>query len=165
MPRINSFLVLGGAAAAAYYFRTQIETALGFGATAAPAITAGGTAASSATAAGASPAQAAAAAATAINSTPPAPIAVIAPTIQVDNPNDHNGLVALATASDNGSLGAAQASYPQQAAYRLTTAQWNFYHATGTGTQDGLIGVATAQGSNAYPAATYLAIRQGLGLV
>jgi hypothetical protein len=165
MPRASSFLVLGGVAAAAYYFRGQIETALGFGTTAAPAIAAGGTAASSATAAGANPAQAATAAATTINSTPPAPISAIAPTIQVDNPTDHDGLVALALAGDNGSLGAAQAAYPKQAAYRLTTAQWNFYHATGTGNQDGLIGVETAQGYNAYPAATYLALRQNLQLV
>lgn len=113
MPVNSKLLIIGGGAAAVYFFRTQIEAALGISSAPAPAITAATTAAATATAAGATPAQAASIAASVIANTPPAPIAPQSLSQQLQ------------------ARAAAAGFTPSQQA-QFTAWQWNFFTNTGT---------------------------------
>lgn len=90
--------------------------------------------------------------------------ALIPPTIQVDNPTVHNGLVAQATVYNAAALSRAQTAYNMRDTdYRLTVNQWNWYH-TQSGLTDGVIIGPTEVGDNAIPASQYLALRIARGL-
>jgi hypothetical protein len=157
---MNKTLLIA-AAAAAYLFRSQLEALLlPAASTAAPAPPGVTTPIYSI-----SPPAVPVASAPAPPAAPP-PAPVTPATIAVDSPDIHNFLAAFAAASTAAGLARAQTQYGiADSAYLLNINQWNWYNATATGSQAGIIPTLTSAGDNAIPASQYLALRQSMGLV
>ncbi|MDP9054834.1 MAG: hypothetical protein M3N93_11130 [Acidobacteriota bacterium] len=147
---MNRWLLLA-AGVSAYYFRTEIESALGISSTPAASITAATTAAANATAAGASPATAAVAAATAAAATPPTPITPTSPSLAAK--------IYQAAATGLGG------NIPIPASGLMNLYQWNFYYSLVTGLSGPDLTALLGPGETEVDSTHYLQALAARGLV